>query len=296
MSSLTPEQQARKEANRQRALERLKATKERLVAAKSGGNKIDKGKAKVTGQNRDATKPLDRIEAVNEKFKNYIEYDFAKMKDDKGGFIVDEEAEAPQGMTMEEWQAKQNEARAPLPLDHPDAPKCFECGTAELDFRLYNWFKTRVCKKCRNNNPDKYSLLTKTECKDDYLLTDPELRDEDEMPHIEKPNPHKQTYNNMMLYMRYQVEEFALRKWGSLEALDAEYERRVEAKKKRKDKKFLDKLKEMRMKTRAENITRTKEHSQRHQHEWGEPTKGADNTLNRRCHLCGMTTVELSFG
>lgn len=38
------------------------------------------------------------------------------------------------------------------------------------------------------------------------------------------------------------MEKFAWEKWGSPEELDAEFERRVEDKKKRKDKKFKQKM------------------------------------------------------
>jgi DNA-repair protein complementing XP-A cells len=50
----------------------------------------------------------------------------------------------------------------------------------------------------------------------------------------------------MMLFVRYQVEAFAWKKWGSPEALDAEYERRTAVKKKTKNKKFEQGLKEFR--------------------------------------------------
>lgn len=69
-----------------------------------------------------------------------------------------------------------------------------------------------------------------------------ELRDVEILPHLSKPNPHKATWNNMMLYLREQVEEFAFKKWGGEEGLDEEYERRVSLKKKKKDKKFKSKL------------------------------------------------------
>ena len=42
----------------------------------------------------------------------------------------------------------------------------------------------------------------------------------------------------MMLYVRYQVEEFAIRKWGSLDNLDEEFARREEKKKTQRDVKF----------------------------------------------------------
>lgn len=299
----------KKEANRQRALERLKSTKERMksnqsgggtTAANTAGSRVEKASTDGSSTSNHSTAARSgqqrrngNDDRVSEKFKNYIDYDFSKMKDTRGGYIVDEGPEAPKGMTLEEWKAKQKDARPPYPIDHPDAPKCYDCGTTDLDFRLYNWFGTRICKECRNKNPEKYSLLTKTECKEDYLLTDPELRDEEVLKHVEKPNPHQSTYHNMMLYMRYQVEEFAFKKWGSPEALDAEYERRVEAKKKKKDKKFMQKLKEMRRNTRAETIT--KRDYGTHTHKWSESTKLRNNMVSRKCEICGMMTEELSF-
>jgi DNA-repair protein complementing XP-A cells len=112
----------------------------------------------------------------------------------------------------------------------------------DLDFLYHKTFGTRVCFKCKEKFPEKYSLLTKTECKEDYLLTDPELRDEELLPHLLKANPHKSTFANMMLYVRYQVEEFAWKKWGGPEGLDTEWNRREKLKKEKKDKKFEEKL------------------------------------------------------
>lgn len=53
-----------------------------------------------------------------------------------------------------------------------ERPKCRECGSIELDFQIMRIFGVPVCPKCKIDHPDKYSLLTKTECKEDYLLTD----------------------------------------------------------------------------------------------------------------------------
>jgi DNA-repair protein complementing XP-A cells len=135
------------------------------------------------------------------------------------------------------------DADRPAPsLNMAENPKCFECGSIELDFQFLRLFNTRVCYKCKDKFPEKYSLLTKTECKEDYLLTDPELRDEEVLPHMLKANPHKSTFANMMLYVRYQVEEFAWKKWGGTEGLDKEWERREKQKKEKKDKKFEQQL------------------------------------------------------
>lgn len=108
----------------------------------------------------------------------------------------------------------------------------------EIDHQFDKVFEVRVCNKCKKLYPEKYSLLTKTECKEDYLLTDPELRDTDLLPHLLKPNPHASTYSNMMLFLRVQVEKVAWDKWGGEEGLDKEWERRVEFKKRKREEKF----------------------------------------------------------
>lgn len=42
----------------------------------------------------------------------------------------------------------------------------------EIDFVWEEVFHIELCNKCKEKYPEKYSLLTKTECKQDYLLTD----------------------------------------------------------------------------------------------------------------------------
>lgn len=56
--------------------------------------------------------------------------------------------------------------------DPSENPKCPHCGSMELDLQLRVVFKVLVCPKCKQERPDEYSLLTKTECKEDYLLTE----------------------------------------------------------------------------------------------------------------------------
>jgi DNA-repair protein complementing XP-A cells len=90
------------------------------------------------------------------------------------------------------------------------------------------------------------------------------LRDEEAMPHLLKANPHKSTYANMMLFLRYQVEEFAWKKWGSPETLDAEYQRREVEKKKKKNKKFEQSLKELRKRTKEGVWQRRKDEEHKH--------------------------------
>jgi len=140
---------------------------------------------------------------------------------------------------------------------------------------------------CQNEKPDKYSLLTKTECKLDYLLTDPELRDQELLPHLLKANPHKSTYANMMLFLRCQVEEFAWKKWGSPEALDTEYERRTSEKKKKKNKKFEQGLKDLRKRTKEGVWQRRRD--EEHKHVFSQVEGVEDGVGEQVCHECGFT-------
>ena len=113
------------------------------------------------------------------------------------------------------------------------------------------------------------------------------MRDEELLPHMLKANPHKSTFANMMLYCRYQVEEFAWTKWGSPEALDAEWERRTAEKKKKKNKKFEQGLQELRKRTREGVWQRRKDAE--HKHEFSETTTNDDGVGVQVCHECGFT-------
>lgn len=327
MVDLTPDQLAKREANKQRAIEKLKAARERLAAQKMnasvGGNRpekpmrgsapsisssssaapsssqtntiggvnINNKRPNENGQHRNAATKKFRDDYTSRLTQNYIEYDFSKVKDSKGGFMTSQEEKKELDKKMQdEW--KEHERLNQQPTLAPI--KCFDCESAvDIDYKLYNVFNCRVCKNCREEKPEKYSMLTKTEVKQDYLLTDPELRDTDLLKHLERPNPHKQTFNNMMLYLRYQVEEVAFKKWGGEEGLDAEYFKREEAKKARKDKKFLTKLKEMRRTTRA-NIYTNKE--EKHVHQWSSGVLESNGMTRKRCEICGLTVEEIVMG
>ncbi len=107
------------------------------------------------------------------------------------------------------------------------------------------------------------------------------------MPHLLKANPHKSTYANMMLFLRCQVEDFAWKKWGSPEALDVEYERRVAEKKKKKNRKFEESLKELRRRTK-EGIWQKRKDGE-HKHIFSTVQEEADGTSQQVCHECGFT-------
>jgi DNA-repair protein complementing XP-A cells len=267
---------------------------------------------------------------VVRKFTKYVEYDFSKMTDTKGGFLSAEddpfnkslhatkEGEKPVHMTLKEWErhnllrSLRNQKAGPfepgLSVLGKSGIKCRECGSLEIDWQWEEVLKCAVCNRCKEKFPEKYSLLTKTEAKDDYLLTDPELKDEELLPHLNKPNPHKSHWHDMMLFLRYQVEEYAfMTKWGSAEALDAEFLKREADKKKRKEDKFRSKLQELKKRTRTEAYRRNNKASGkgaafgdaigngRHEHEWGRTVENADGVSVRTCVECGMEVEELEF-
>ena len=90
----------------------------------------------------------------------------------------------------------------------------------------------------------------------------------------------------MMLFLRCQVEDFAWQKWGSPESLDTEWERRTAEKKKRKNKKFEEGLKELRKRTREGVWQRRRD--EEHKHVFSAVERG-DSYGKQVCHECGFT-------
>lgn len=224
----------------------------------------------------------------------------------------------PAGLTMKEWENQRMQKRLRdrkagpyepgLSVLDKDAKKCKECGSLEIDWQWDELLHCQVCNTCKDKFPEKYSLLTKTEAREDYLLTEPELKDANLLPHLEKPNPHKSTWNNMMLFVRFQVEEYAFseRKWGSAEGLDKEWERRTQEAKERKEKKFKNKLLELKKRTRVDAYKRERAGGGgefgdtlgrgKHEHEWGRSVEDAQTGMMRKsCVECGMEVEELEF-
>lgn len=282
-----------------------------------------------------SNRPLDAIKPAR-NFTKYVEYDFSKMTDTKGGFLTEADdpnntalhvrdgkmEQKPAHMTQKEWERQQlltalrRDRAGPFEpglsvLDDKSAQKkCRECGRLEIDWKWEEVFGCCVCNACKEVYPERYSLLTKTEAKEDYLLTDPELRDEELLPHMERPNPHKATWNNMMLFLRYQVEEFAFspKKWGSPEALDAEFERREVEKKRRREAKFKTKLEDLKKRTRVEAYRRSRQGNsggqfgddlgsgRKHVHQWGRPVENPETGMEiKKCVDCGMEIEELEI-
>ncbi|KAI0202711.1 XPA protein C-terminus-domain-containing protein [Astrocystis sublimbata] len=291
------------------------------------------------------------------KFTKFVDYDFGKMVDTKGGFLSaeddpwnkamsggpstkgpggggpsqdgeggPEQQQRPKGMTLQEWERLQllktlrRQKAGPFEpgmsalAEEKERKKCRECGNLEIDFVWEEVFGAAVCNGCKEKMPEKYSLLTKTECREDYLLTEPELRDPDLLPHLSRPNPHKSHWHDMMLFLRFQVEAYALgdKKWGSAEALDAEFERREKEKKKRKETKFKEKLLDLKKRTRTDAYLRGQGKfgkveagkgkfgdqvldGGKHVHEWGRVVENEEGLTVKTCTSCGMEVEELEF-
>lgn len=94
----------------------------------------------------------------------------------------------------------------------------------------------------------------------------------------------------MMLFLREQVEAFAFsdQKWGSPEALDAEFERREEERKKKKNKKFEQSLKDLRRRTTTNRWHKRKEAE--HEHTFSEASfTNAQGQSVKQCRECGVS-------
>jgi DNA-repair protein complementing XP-A cells len=214
-SPLTPEQIRRIEINRLKA-KALREEREAEYAARNPTSTLSRSNSSMAGQKRSfatfnsqtpatsrdaktdqasSDRPLDAIQPAR-NFAKYVEYDFSKMTDTKGGFLTaeddphnkalhkEDDSVKPANMTLKEWERQQLlrslQSRKAGPfepgineLKREDHNKqCRECGSLEIDWKWEEILKCALCNACKEKFPEKYSLLTKTEAKDDYLLTD----------------------------------------------------------------------------------------------------------------------------
>lgn len=111
------------------------------------------------------------------------------MINTKGGFLVEDGQEVDEERIRKEKERERERARqdqeprtstmlpflrvggtendcVAISLDPAQALKCRECESLDIDHQFRKVFRCLVCKKCQNEMPEKYSLLTKTECKE----------------------------------------------------------------------------------------------------------------------------------
>jgi DNA-repair protein complementing XP-A cells len=139
----------------------------------------------VPADSHSATAPLKR----DSRLGKYFDYDLSKMANSKGGFLVDDGKEIDDQRRAKELQRERERAKqslepgaslrlyfrpesfqliSSLPAIHVQLdknPKCRECESIDLDQTYLKVLGCMVCHKCKNELPEKYSLLTKTECK-----------------------------------------------------------------------------------------------------------------------------------
>ncbi|KAF7721159.1 hypothetical protein EC973_005156 [Apophysomyces ossiformis] len=282
-SSLTAEQQKRIEESRSKAIEKLRAKRKATESHQAD----DRNPSAATQHGEHAERATKRSRWT----ASYYEYNLSNMEDSKAGYILDESSEK----SSKKDKITKIEPYLPRSLDPSENPTCRDCKSMDLDPTFFQVFGLLVCPSCKEAQPDKYSLITKTEAKEDYLLTDEELRDKDILPHWSKPNPHKSTWNNMMLYVREMVEDYAFKKWNGPEGLDAEYERREAYKKAKKDKKFKDKLADLRRRTMMSTWER-KRMDGPHKHEFAPVIEDEEaSTTTQTCITCGLVIESEEF-
>jgi DNA-repair protein complementing XP-A cells len=136
------------------------------------------------------------------------------------------------------------------PLD-TSATNCVECGL-EFTASLYRkQFRIALCDGCRKDNRDgKYSLITKSEAKEEYVLTDTDLDSSmGGLRCIERKNPRNERWGYMKLFLLCQVEDVCYKRYGGEEGLDAEIRRRAENKIVMQQKKQKNKVAKLRKET-----------------------------------------------
>ena len=152
---------------------------------------------------------------------------------------------------------------------------------------MFRNFNLEVCDKCKETEKDgKHELITKTDAKNEFLLKDTDfVRPEPALKFIARKNPHKESWGEMKLYLRVQVEKRALEVWGSEEALEAEHEKREDRRDQLKVKKFNKKLKALKMQVRGSLYKKVD--ISVHEHEYGEEVYDEDeDQYSRTCKTC----------
>ncbi|KXN70472.1 DNA repair protein [Conidiobolus coronatus NRRL 28638] len=211
---------------------------------------------------------------------NYYEFNLTTMKNTKGGFLPADEVQKEQ---LEKLKPIIINDQLPYSSDPKHQILCKECNDLDIDPLFLQIYDTKVCKPCKEKFPDKYSLLTKTEVREDYLLTESELADRDLFKIWSKPNPRKSTWNNMQLFLREQVEEFAFKK-------------RDKEKAERKDKKYKAKVSDLRKRTRVSTWKNEDSRPKVHEHDFEIlEEKTEDDESQRKCKVCGVTEIYEEF-
>ncbi|KXJ28889.1 DNA repair protein complementing XP-A cells homolog [Exaiptasia diaphana] len=210
----------------------------------------------------------------------------SRIVDTGGGFLLDAEDE-------EEWsRPPRNLVEEPAPILGGERLICDECGKEFMDSYLYRIFDAEICDSCRQSDESgKFSLITKTEAKQQFLLKDVDLdRREPPLKFQVKKNPHY-SRGEMKLYLLSQVKERAYEVWGDEDKLEQAKEDKLEKREIQKQKKFDKKVKELR---KAVRTSTWRKDLSKHEHvfpkegeEGGETYDEETDTWTKTCKDCG---------
>jgi DNA-repair protein complementing XP-A cells len=249
METLTAEERARIERNRQRAL---------LI--------------RQTKQSKLSTNELYSLEA-KQQTSSHSSYDSG------GGFLIDDEEIDQRIINKNDAKNQSNDNNI------NEINDCIECKEQFEKSFLNRHFSVKICDNCKDLKED-HSLITRTDAKSEYLLKDCDLDSrEPPLKFISKKNPHQFARGDMRLYLRFQVEERALEVWGTEELLEEERDKRLGKRHKRKQKQYENKIKNLRMSVRSSLYTKQ---SKAHSHEFGQEVYNEDNDMFEKvCQTCG---------
>ena len=96
--------------------------------------------------------------------------------------------------------------------------RCSECDVNPAEERLQALFGIRVCAGCKAKTDD-YDLITKATAVAEYLVTQGTMN---LLRYAAKKNPRHSGFSTMKLFLRRDVKEKALERWGSLDAIEQE--------------------------------------------------------------------------
>ncbi|XP_063934050.1 DNA repair protein complementing XP-A cells homolog [Zophobas morio] len=213
-----------------------------------------------------------------------------KITDTKAGFFYEEDILLLTKNTKFSSKPKKVKSEEPLSKVNYNITGGFICQNCQGSFGssfLFNSFEVPVCNDCRKIDKEQenyYSFITKTQAKEEYLLTENDLQS---LRFIIKRNPQGAIFASMKLYLAFQVEEISFQRWNGESGLDEEIARRRDERIKRKKIKAKKELLELRRKTVPKVLMKQKE---AHVHEFGEEVyDSAKDQFLKTCKICKFT-------
>jgi DNA-repair protein complementing XP-A cells len=168
--------------------------------------------------------------------------------------------------------------------DNPSL-ECCECSSLKYNIPYYHAFHIAVCNNCQLQNTEKYTLISRTKAKEQYLLTDTDL---DALLYLSKPNPHRSTYASMKLYRKIEIENIAFQRYGTADNIQLERQKRDTVKVRREEKLRVKHQKQLQQQAKAEeyasNYVPKSSNESIHQHVYTTRNNGT-----QKCKICGFT-------